>query len=207
MRASANPIFRRRQLGDICVHAYSRSGRHLPGLCRRRYLPAAKKHILYHPNPDRIGQTIPSGTIGDALQAGVNGCVQEDSPSGIDSLVGYAVVPTAKWAIVTVRTTDNTLLSLQGLMVNVLHQITPLTLLTLLAVWLLSRLISRPLGLLARSANDLDRVGISDDTVGAGTARGLVGQRYLVPQRRRGVPDAVARHRRRHRPRHCRTSA
>ncbi|NDL64107.1 diguanylate cyclase [Enterobacteriales bacterium SAP-6] len=121
------------------------------------------KHILYHQNPARIGQSLKQGPIGDAIESLGNGSVREDTPSGVNSLVGYASVPTAGWVIVTVRTTDNTLLSLQGLMVKVLHQITPLTLLTLLAVWLLSRLISQPLGLLARSANDMDRVGISDD--------------------------------------------
>lgn len=127
------------------------------------YVIDAERKIIYHQDPSRIGQTLGPGALEDAIRRQGDGSVQERNPSGISALAGYAAVPIPHWTIITVRTTDNTLLSLRGLMLNVLHRTMPLTLLTLLAVWLLARLISQPLRQLARSANNMDKVGISED--------------------------------------------
>ncbi|TCV98286.1 diguanylate cyclase (GGDEF)-like protein [Biostraticola tofi] len=56
----------------------------------------------------------------------------------------------------TIRITYNTLLSLKGLMLSVLYKTAPLTRVTLLSIWLLCRLISKPLWHLAQRANDRD---------------------------------------------------
>ncbi len=127
------------------------------------YVVDREGQILYHQDPAQIGQILNSGPVSEAIRRQNEGSMQELSRAGVNSLVGYATVPNAKWSIITVRTTDNTLVSLKSQMLDVLNRTTPLTLLTLMAVWLFARLISQPLRQLARSANVMDRVGISDD--------------------------------------------
>jgi len=127
------------------------------------YVIDDERKIIYHDDAARIGQPMAHGGLSEAVQRQGGGSLQEISPSGIDILAGYAAEPLSHWTIITIRTTGSTLLSLQGMMLSVLHRTLPLTLLTLAAAWLFARLISQPLWLLARSANNMDRTGISDD--------------------------------------------
>ncbi|WP_255557223.1 sensor domain-containing diguanylate cyclase [Sodalis sp. dw_96] len=127
------------------------------------YVINDEQKIIYHDDAARVGQPMAHGGLSEAMRRRDSGSLQEVNRSGIDILAGFAREPLSHWSIITIRTTDNTLMSLQGLMLSVLHRTLPLTLLTLTAAWLFARLISKPLWLLARSANDMDRTGISED--------------------------------------------
>ncbi|WP_413726893.1 diguanylate cyclase [Sodalis sp. RH16] len=138
-------------------------GQNFHGAGSYTYVVDDERKIIYHDDAARIGQPMAHGELSTAVQRQGRGSLQEASQSGINILAGFAAEPLSHWTIITIRTTDNTLMSLRGLMLSVLHRTLPLTLLTLVAAWLFARLISQPLWLLARSANDMDRTGIFDD--------------------------------------------
>lgn len=142
-------------LNELLGEHYYRDGSYIVVLDRDR-------RILYHHNPSRIGEVLAPKPITDAVQKGTNGSLMMVNTVGEPLLAGFAVVPSTGWAIITLRPTDSTLKPLQGLMFKVLRHLTPLALLTLFCVWILSRLIARPLRQLARSANDMDKPDISN---------------------------------------------
>jgi len=121
------------------------------------------RRVLYHPNMDNVGKVLPPRPITDAVKKASNGSLVMENYTGEAVLAGYAQVPSTGWEIVTLRPTDSTLKPLQGLMFKVLRHLTPLALVTLLCVWLLSRLIARPLRQLARSANEMDKPDVSNN--------------------------------------------
>ncbi|WP_254302891.1 sensor domain-containing diguanylate cyclase [Rahnella sp. BCC 1045] len=119
------------------------------------------RRILYHRDASRIGEVMKPHPMTEIVRTATNGSLMVEGVGGDQMLAGYAVVPSSGWEIVTLRPTDATLKPLEGLMVKVLKHLTPLAVLTLLAVWLFSRLIARPLWLLARNANEMDNPDVS----------------------------------------------
>lgn len=121
--------------------------------------------ILFHKDAAMIGQQLADGQDTQATLTSMmrdrEGSVQIQRHSGGNALAGFATIPMSGWKIVTLSTIHTTLISLQGLMLSVLYKIAPLTLLTLLSIWLLSQLISKPLGQLAQRANEMDSAGVS----------------------------------------------
>jgi diguanylate cyclase (GGDEF)-like protein len=119
------------------------------------------RRILYHQDKMRIGQIVDQTPITEAIKSSDNGSQTMLNTQGISMLAGYAVVPSAGWEIITMRPTEATLRPLDGLMFKVLRHLTPVALLTLLVLWFCSRLISQPLWLLARSANEMDKPDVA----------------------------------------------
>ncbi|MFH6564652.1 GGDEF domain-containing protein [Pseudomonas kulmbachensis] len=72
-------------------------------------------------------------------------------------LAGYAIAPSAGWGVVTQRPTQATLAPLNGLMIKVLLNTLPLTVLVLLLIWWVTKKIALPLQELADSAQHMDR--------------------------------------------------
>lgn len=142
-------------LNELLGEHYYRDGSYIVVIDRDR-------RIIYHNDPTRIGEVLVPKPITEAVKNGANGSMMMINTAGEAVLAGYAVVPSTGWAIITLRPTDSTLKPLQGLMFKVLRHLTPLALLTLLCVWILSRMIARPLRQLARSANDMDKPDISN---------------------------------------------
>lgn len=120
------------------------------------YAVDQRRRLLYHPDPQRVGTLVGENTVIDRVISGESGSQRVINSQGQDMLAGFAAVPTARWGIVAQRPTAATLHPLDGLMLQVLRQTTPLALLTFLGVWLLSGLISRPLWQLAKSAGEMD---------------------------------------------------
>lgn len=133
---------------------YYRDGSYIVVLDRDR-------RILYHRDASRVGEVLPPKPLTEAAKTATNGSLMVISTGGESMLAGYAVVEPSGWQIITLRPEASTLKPLEGLMIKGLWHITPLALLTLLSVWLLSRLIARPLWLLAGSANDMDKPDIA----------------------------------------------
>lgn len=141
-------------LNELLGEHYYRDGSYIAVLDNER-------RILYHPDAKRIGEVVKPRPLTDAVKNNANGSLMVTNLAGQAMLAGFAVVPSSGWEIVTQRPTDSTLKPLEGLMYKVLRHLTPLALVTLLAVWLFSRLIARPLWLLARSANEMDKPDVS----------------------------------------------
>lgn len=120
------------------------------------YAVDQRRRLLYHPDPQRVGTLVGENAVIDRVISGESGSQRVTNSQGQDMLAGFAAVPMARWGIVAQRPTAATLRPLDGLMLKVLRQTTPLALLTFLGVWLLSGLISRPLWQLAKSAGEMD---------------------------------------------------
>lgn len=149
-------IYLRKQsiLNELLGEHYYRDGSYIVVL-------DGDRRILYHRDVNRIGEILEPKPITEAAKKSDNGSLMVTSSNGESMLAGYAVVDQSGWEIITLRPESSTLKPLEGLMLKGLAHIAPLALLTLLGVWLLSRLIARPLWLLAGSANDMDKPDIA----------------------------------------------
>ncbi len=143
-------------LNELLGEHYYRDGSYIAVLDNER-------RILYHPDANRVGEVVKPRPLTEAPKSSANGSLMVTNLAGKAMLAGYAVVPSSGWEIVTQRPTDATLKPLEGLMYKVLRHLTPLAIVTLLIVWLFSRLIARPLWLLARSANEIDKPDVSSN--------------------------------------------
>ncbi|MBJ7222828.1 MULTISPECIES: sensor domain-containing diguanylate cyclase [unclassified Brenneria] len=126
------------------------------------YVTDHYRKILYHKDPTQIGVVVRNSPIIDS-RTERNGSREMTDSQGRKALVGYAVVPANRWEVLVLRPISETLKPLDSLMLNVLQHTLPLAILTLFCVWLLARLIAQPLWLLARSANKMDSLNVSDD--------------------------------------------
>ncbi len=124
------------------------------------YVVDRSRRLLYHPDAERVGEQVAASEVVDAVLqggTGLSGELRLRNSRGIDMLAGYAVVPSAGWGVVAQRPADATLAGMNTLMFNVLRNSLPLAVLTLLLIWWLARLISRPLWQLADSAQEMDK--------------------------------------------------
>jgi diguanylate cyclase (GGDEF)-like protein len=114
------------------------------------------RRLLYHPEPKRLGTVVGENAVIDRALQGESGSLRVVNSQGVDMLAGYAASPAAGWGIVAQRPTANTLQPLDDLMFRVARQTAPLALLTLLCIWGLATLITRPLSQLAQRASEMD---------------------------------------------------
>ncbi len=114
------------------------------------------KRIIYHPNPDRIGDVVQNNAVVERVITGESGMGQTVNSRGIKMLAGYAPVASTGWGIVAQRPEEATLAPLTQLMRSTLYKALPATLLTLILILWSARLISRPLRLLADGARKME---------------------------------------------------
>jgi len=122
-----------------------------------------QRRILYHHDAERIGEIMPGNPVIEAAISGDAGAQRVTDTDGVDMLTGYASVTSTGWGIVAQRPTEATLAKLHGLMLEILGNSLPVSLLTLLCIWWLSRLIARPLWRLASSARQMDSQAAAED--------------------------------------------
>ncbi|MGV8841886.1 MAG: diguanylate cyclase [Pseudomonas sp.] len=125
------------------------------------YVVDQQRRLLYHPDVARLGQQVNGNPVIAAVIRGESGSMRLHNSLGIDMLAGYASVPSVGWGLVAQRPTHATLAALDGLMLRVLRNTLPLTLLTLLFIWWCARMIARPLRKLADGAREMDTPAIS----------------------------------------------
>lgn len=142
-------------LNSLLGEHYYRDGSYL-------YVVDHNRRLLYHPNPERVGVNVINNLAIDAITRGESGRMRLINSKGIDMLSGYATVSNTGWGVVTQRPTQATLAPLNGLMINVLLNTLPLTLLTLLLIWWFTKKITQPLRELADSAQHIDRPAAVD---------------------------------------------
>lgn len=123
------------------------------------YVVDGDNRVLYHQNSRLIGQTIKPFIRDNSKKD--NGYQQVLKQHGEPVLAGYAIVATPGWMIVAMKPTQTTLEPLSSLVLKVLLRSMPWVLLTIFLVWILARLIAKPLGQLASKATQMDMLGVS----------------------------------------------
>ncbi|BBP77795.1 MULTISPECIES: sensor domain-containing diguanylate cyclase [Pseudomonas] len=131
-------------LHSLLGEHYYRDGSYL-------YVVDTQGRLIYHQDPARVGDVIKGNPAIDAVIAGETGSLRLTNSQGIDMLTGYAPVPRIGWGVISQRPTDITLEGLKRLMLEVAGYAVPLLLLSLLGIWWVSTLITRPLWQLANS--------------------------------------------------------
>ena len=131
------------------------------------YVVDQNRRLLYHPDPERLGDVAGSNEVIDAIIAQQGGGSRRMHNSlGVDMLAGYAIMPSTGWGIVAQRPTAMTLAPLNQLMVNTVWHSLPIALLSLPFIWWLASMISRPLMQLADGARRMDAPGTAEHIAG-----------------------------------------
>ncbi|ROR18485.1 diguanylate cyclase (GGDEF)-like protein [Comamonas sp. BIGb0124] len=136
-------------LEQMLAHHHYQNGSYL-------YVVDRLGNLIYHWEPQRIGQNVLSNPVVQAVvQRGETGSAETVNTQGRATLAGFAPVSSTGWGVIVQRPTDLTLKLLSRQAQDMLLQIAPLLCLTLLGIWIFSRLISSPLHDLARITNRL----------------------------------------------------
>ncbi|MGE6334576.1 sensor domain-containing diguanylate cyclase [Stenotrophomonas sp. NPDC077659] len=120
------------------------------------YVVSRNGTVLYHPDPDHVGQPATRNAAVDALSQGSSGALHSHDHRGVHMLAGFAPLPAAGWGIIAQRPAEAAVAPTGRLLHTVLRNAAPLGVLTLLLIWLCSRRIASPLQELARHAQDRD---------------------------------------------------
>ncbi len=139
-------------LNDLLGTHYYKDGSYL-------YVVDQNRRLIYHPNTDRIGEQINGNPVIEAVIQGKASTQHIHNSQGVEMLAGYAPIRAANWGVVAQRPLTATLAPLHSQMRTVIDHTLPLALMTLLLIWWLARLISRPLWQLADNAQALDHPG------------------------------------------------
>lgn len=160
------PIFSAegRFLGYIAGNLYLRNESPLADLLGRHpytdgsylYVVDGDGRLIYHTDPQRIGEVVTGNPVIDAVVAGQAGAQRLVNSRGVDMLAGYAPVPASGWGVVAQRPTAATLDPIEDLLWALLGYAAPLAVVSLLAIWWCARQISLPLSQLATNVEHHD---------------------------------------------------
>lgn len=114
-------------------------------------------HLIYHPDPSRIGETVAANEAVKQVLQGTEGSLRLTNLKGADMLTGFAQMQSTGWGVVAQTPTESTLSVLDKLMLDTLLQTLPLSALTLLGGWWLSLWITLPLRKLALNAQTWEK--------------------------------------------------
>lgn len=120
------------------------------------YVVDSEKTIIYHPDPQRIGDKIAGNKAIDAVINGQTDALAIKNSLGIEMLAGFSPIARSGWGVVSQRPTDATLAELDGHILKVFIKSVPLIVVILIGIWLSARLISKPLQELANQARLMD---------------------------------------------------
>ncbi|MDW2112060.1 sensor domain-containing diguanylate cyclase [Vibrio sp. 1731] len=127
------------------------------------YVVDESNTLIYHPDQSRVGEVIDDNEAIKAVTMGQSGNKEIVNSRGVEMLAGYAPVKSSGWGIVAQRPKSMTLSVLDEQMWNVFLKSIPIGLLTLLLIWFLSLLISRPLWQLAGAVRGVEEHSSSID--------------------------------------------
>ncbi|WP_105189223.1 GGDEF domain-containing protein [Pseudoalteromonas sp. T1lg48] len=102
-----------------------------------------------------LGDTHPLWPAFMQAQAGESGAMISNKDDA--QLIGYAPVNDMRWVVLVVSAQQQVVTSVGNTIGNLMEKAAPVTLITLLAIWLLAGTISAPLQLLARRVRDKDK--------------------------------------------------
>ena len=172
----SHPIFSadKRYLGYVAGTIYLESASVLSSLLGQHYYQDGsylyvvdrQRTLIYHPNPERIGQRIGKNRVVDAVLKGQDGAQSVLNSRGSEMLAGFAPVADAGWGIVAQRPRSATLAGLDEQMLEILKGMIPVTLFILFVIWLSATIIARPLRQLANRAGLMDQQGAATSISG-----------------------------------------
>ncbi|UXH99985.1 sensor domain-containing diguanylate cyclase [Photobacterium sp. TY1-4] len=142
-------------LGNLLGQHYYQDGTYV-------YVVDQSGVLLYHQDPNRIGEKV---TVNGFLQAVIkqqSGEAEITNSRGIDMLAGYAPIARTGWSVVAQRPKAVTLTKLEEQIQVFSVKTLPLTLITLVFIWVSALLIARPLKELANNARVLDQKQAQD---------------------------------------------
>lgn len=120
------------------------------------YVVDSSRELIYHKDKKRIGQFVSGNPVIEQLIKGKEGSARLRNSKGVDMLSGYAPLHRVPWGVVAQRPTEAVLTQLNGLIFKTAIDTIPIFLFSVLCIWWLSRIISKPLSLLANTANSWD---------------------------------------------------
>lgn len=106
--------------------------------------------VIYHVDAKKIGKKVPRNLAFNESIAAGSGSERFKNKEGIDVITGYAHVDSAGWAVVESRPTADIVAPLNKQVFAVFLKGLPLTLVTLLLIWLSAIHIAKPLRLLSK---------------------------------------------------------
>ncbi len=121
------------------------------------YVVDKSKRIIYHPNPDRVGQVITGNTVIDRVISGDSGYAAVNNSQGTANAGRLCPSAQALAGASSHSSQQATLAPLDTLMRTMLYKTLPLTCVLLLVIWWGSRRIAQPLRQLANGAHTMDR--------------------------------------------------
>lgn len=130
------------------------------------YVVDRQRTLIYHPDPDRIGQKIGANRVVDEVLLGKEGALAVPNSEGHEMLAGFAPVTDAGWGVVAQRPRSATLAGLDEQMIDILKGMIPVTLFILFIIWLSATIIARPLRQLANRAGLMDQQGAASSISG-----------------------------------------
>lgn len=136
-------------LNDLLGKHFHRDGSYI-------YVIDKNKQIIYHPEPERVGNYILENEAINSVANNISGSAKVINSLNIEMLAGFSPITSANWGVVAQRPVAATLSSLDDLMRQVVYRTLPLGLFTFFIIWLLANYISRPLRQLATTANEMD---------------------------------------------------
>ncbi len=115
------------------------------------YLYVVDKHqtLIYHPDPQRIGEVITNNEAIRAVSRGEEGGKAIVNSQSVDMLSGYAPVKHAGWGIIAEKPEELVLSMLDDQMWHMFIESLPISVLIFLIIWVSSIFISKPLWQLA----------------------------------------------------------
>ncbi|QXB54047.1 sensor domain-containing diguanylate cyclase [Aeromonas sp. FDAARGOS 1415] len=121
------------------------------------YVVDRQRTLIYHPDPERIGQKVGANRVVDEVLQGEQGALAVRNSDGNEMLSGFAPVTGAGWGVVAQRPRSATLAGLDQQMIGILKGMVPVTLFILFFIWLSATIIARPLRQLANRARLMDQ--------------------------------------------------
>ena len=120
------------------------------------YIVDSDRVIIYHPDQDRIGETVGGNAVIDKVVSGADGGATVINSLGVEMLAGYASVKSVGWGVVSQQTYRKALLPIDTLIYQTVIGVMPVAIFGVFGVFWLAGFISRPLRQLADCARNME---------------------------------------------------
>lgn len=146
---------RQNTLSLLVGEHYYRDGSYL-------YLVDQEKRLIYHFDPERLGEVVQGNPAIDAVVAGKAGSLRLSNSRGVEMLAGYAPVPSVGWGVVAQRPISSAFTEVDGLMLAIFRHLLPWAVAGLIGIYFFARLIALPLWQLAKGVRHMDADNAAD---------------------------------------------
>ncbi|MBQ4878978.1 GGDEF domain-containing protein [Pseudoalteromonas luteoviolacea] len=131
------------------------------------YVVDKAHRILYHPDPDRIGEQVSNNVVIDRVLNGQTGAMELVNSSDKQMIAGFAAIPMTGWGVVSQRPLISILNQLAITHRSVVYSSVPFTIVILGWVFVVGFLIARPLTVLAKQLTVVENKNVSGAGVSA----------------------------------------